>query len=188
MEFTTPSGRTIVLIEDDITRVEADAIVNAANSALAGGGGVDGAIHRAGGPEIMRELDELRPRIRRLATGDAVVTGAGRLPARFVFHTVGPIYRDGNHGEPDLLAACYRTCLRLADERGVSTIAFPAISTGVYGYPAAEAAQIAVREVVAYLARPKTTVGRVLFVVFDRASANLYAAALKSALGFARLT
>src|SRR5204863_254638 len=116
MEFPF-AGRTIVLLEDDITRVTADAIVNAANSALAGGGGVDGAIHRAGGPEIMRELDQVRERIGRCATGDAVVTGAGRLPARYVFHTVGPVYRDGKHGEPELLASCYRKCLWLADER-----------------------------------------------------------------------
>ena len=186
MDFLTPSGRTIVLVEDDITRVEADAIVNAANSALAGGGGVDGAIHRAGGPKIMRELDTIRARIRRCPTGDAVVTGAGRLPARYVFHTVGPIYRDGKHGEADLLASCYRTCLRLADERNVSSIAFPAISTGVYGYPAAEAAQIAVREVAAHLQDPNTPIRRVLFVVFDRNSSNLYSSALKSATSSAR--
>lgn len=181
MEFALESGRTIELIEGDITRVSADAIVNAANSALAGGGGVDGAIHRAGGPEIMRELDEIRPRIGRCATGDAVVTGAGRLDARHVFHTVGPVYRDGKHGEPDLLASCYRTCLRLADEHAEKSIAFPAISTGVYGYPAADAAQIAVREVLAHL-RGTTPIRRVLFVVFDRGSLKLYETALKSAL------
>lgn len=187
MEFQTPSGHTIVLIEGDITRIDADAVVNAANSALAGGGGVDGAIHRAGGPEIMRELDEIRGRIGRCATGDAVVTGAGRLAARFVFHTVGPVYRDGRHGEPDLLASCYRTCLRLAEERGAASVAFPAISTGVYGYPAADAAQIAVGEVRAHLKGP-TTLERVIFVVFDRGSCKLYESALKAALGQARLT
>lgn len=182
MEFTTPNGRTIELRADDITRVQADAIVNAANSALAGGGGVDGAIHRAGGSEIMRELDEIRNRIGRCPTGDAVATTAGKLPAQFVFHAVGPVYRDGKHGEPDLLAGCYRTCLRLADERQVATIAFPAISTGVYGYPLEAAAAIAVREVVAHLERPDTTVQRAIFVVFDHGASNVYAAALTKAV------
>jgi len=182
MEFTTSTGRVIELREDDITRVPADAIVNAANSALAGGGGVDGAIHRAGGPEIMAELDVIRKQIGKCATGSAVVTGAGRLPARYVFHTVGPVYRDGKHGESDLLASCYQTCLRLAVERQVETISFPAISTGVYGYPLEDASAIAVREVVAHFQRPDTTVQRAIFVVFDRSASNIYAAALKSAL------
>src|SRR3954469_9554583 len=133
----------ISVVQGDITKIPVDAIVNAANSALAGGGGVDGAIHRAGGPEIMRELDHIRQQIGRLATGDAVVTSAGKLPAQYVFHTVGPVYRDGKHDEPGLLASCYQTCMRLADERGIATIAFPAISTGVYGYPLADAAAIA---------------------------------------------
>lgn len=182
MEFTTPAGRIVELREDDITRVAADAIVNAANSALAGGGGVDGAIHRAAGPEIMRELDEIRRRIGRCPTGDAVATSAGRLAARFIFHTVGPVYRDGQHGEPELLASCYRTCLRMADDRGVANIAFPAISTGVFGYPLAPAAAIAAREVAEHLKRPDTTLQRAIFVVFDRSASNVYAAALKAAL------
>jgi len=186
MEFQTSTGRVIELREDDITRVEADAIVNAANSALAGGGGVDGAIHRAGGPAIMAALNEIRPKIGRLPAGDAVVTTAGRLNAQCVIHTVGPVYRDGKHGEPETLASCYRTCLRLAEERGMSTIAFPAISTGVYGYPVADAAAVAVREVAAHLKRPNTTVERVLFVVFDRTAFNVYSTALKSATGSAR--
>ena len=135
MEWMSGTGRKIVLQEGDITRVAADAIVNAANSALAGGGGVDGAIHRAGGPEIMRELDGIRRRIGRCPTGSAVATAAGRLPAKYVFHAVGPVYRDGRHGEPELLASCYRKCLEMAEERGVRTISFPAISTGVYGIP-----------------------------------------------------
>src|SRR5881398_3350814 len=104
MEWTTPQGRKIRLVEGDITKVPVDAIANAANSSLAGGGGVDGAIHRAGGPEIMRELDEIRTRIGRCPTGSAVATGAGKLPAKYVFHGVGPRYRDGRHGEPELLA------------------------------------------------------------------------------------
>ena len=118
MEWKTPDGKILRLITGDITRVPADAIVNAANSGLAGGGGVDGAIHRAGGPSIMRELDGIRAKIGRCPTGSAVVTGAGNLPAKYVFHAVGPVYRDGKHQEPELLASCYRTCLELAEKHG----------------------------------------------------------------------
>src|SRR5271169_6685896 len=125
----------VELMEGDITRIPVDAIVNAANSALAGGGGVDGAIHRAAGPEIMRELDEIRARIGSCPTGSAVVTGAGKLPAKYVFHAVGPIYRDGKREEARLLRSCYETCLRLAEERGVHVISFPINSKGGYGYP-----------------------------------------------------
>ncbi len=139
------------LLKGDITKIAVDAIVNAANAALAGGGGVDGAIHRAGGPEIMRELDQIRAQIGRCEPGKAVVTGAGKLPAKYVFHAVGPIYRDGKHGEPEQLASCYRTCLELAAGRGVKTISFPSISTGAYGYPLEEAAEIAVRTVASWL-------------------------------------
>src|SRR5438552_16774887 len=141
----------IVLEEGYITRITVDAIVNAANSGLRGGGGVDGAIHDAGGPEIMRELDAIRTKTGGCPTGSAVATGAGRLPAKYVFHAVGPVYRDGRHGEPDLLAACYRKCLELAEERQVRAVSFPAISTGVYGYPLQEAAEIAIGEVKAHL-------------------------------------
>jgi O-acetyl-ADP-ribose deacetylase len=179
MEWASATGRKLVLEEGDITRVAADAIVNAANSALAGGGGVDGAIHCAGGPEIMRELGGIRARIGRCPTGSAVVTGAGRLPARHVFHAVGPVYRDGRHGEPELLAACYRQCLELAEERGARTISFPAISTGVYGYPLGEAAGIAVREVRAHLEKRDTTVERVIFVLFGRKAYEEYERALR---------
>src|ERR1041385_641465 len=126
MEWTSSSGSKIVLQEGDITRVEVGAIVNAANSALAGGGGVDGAIHRAGGPAIMRELDALRARTGGCPTGSAVATGAGNLPAQYVFHAVGPAGRGGGQDEPDLLAGCYRKCLQLARERGVRTLSFPA--------------------------------------------------------------
>ena len=139
------------LLRGDITTIAVDAIVNAANSALAGGGGVDGAIHRAGGPSLMEELDAIRAKIGRCATGSAVVTGAGRLPAKFVFHAVGPVYRDGKHDEPKLLRSCYETCLGLGAERGVSSISFPSISTGVYGYPIEEAAAIAVSTVVSWM-------------------------------------
>ena len=170
MEWTSPTGRKVVLEEGDITRIAVDAIVNAANSALAGGGGVDGAIHRAGGPSIMRELDAFEG----CPTGSAVATGAGRLPAKYVFHAVGPVYRDGRHGEAELLAGCYRKCLDLAVQRGVRTISFPAISTGVYGYPQREAAEIAIREVRRHLERADTTVERVVFVLFGTAAYEVY--------------
>lgn len=133
------------LLKGDITAIAVDAIVNAANSQLAGGGGVDGAIHRAGGPEIMAELHDVRSRIGYCPTGSAVVTRAGRLPAKYVFHAVGPIYRDGHHDEAAALQSCYTTCLNLAAEHEVKTISFPSISTGVYGYPIEEASEIAVR-------------------------------------------
>jgi O-acetyl-ADP-ribose deacetylase (regulator of RNase III) len=179
MELRNQAGRIIELLEGDITRVPVDAIANAANSALSGGGGVDGAIHRAGGMEIMRELDAVRSRMGRCHTGGAVATGAGRLPAQYVFHAVGPVYRDGAHGEPELLAACYRSCFALAQERGVKTISFPAISTGVYGYPMEGAAEIAVREAVSQLARNDSVVERVVFVLFGRHAYEAFQAALQ---------
>jgi O-acetyl-ADP-ribose deacetylase len=182
MEWTSGTGRKILLQEGDITRVAVDAIVNAANSALAGGGGVDGAIHRAGGPEIMRELDGIRARIRHCPTGSAVASGAGRLPAKYVFHAVGPVYRDGSHGEPELLAACYRTALKLAEERNLRTISFPAISTGIYGYPAEPAAGIALREVMAHLEKPETKLETVVFVLFGQAAYDVYAALLRGSI------
>jgi O-acetyl-ADP-ribose deacetylase (regulator of RNase III) len=151
------------LVEGDITKQETEAIVNAANSSLLGGGGVDGAIHRAGGPQI---LDECR-KIGGCPTGEARVTTGGRLPARWVIHTVGPVYRDGKHGEADLLAGAYRNSLRLASERGIKTVAFPSISTGAYGYPLAEAARIALTTAHDYLkAHPEIELVR--FVLFGQ--------------------
>ena len=184
MEWISSTGRKIVLKEGDITRVAADAVVNAANSALAGGGGVDGAIHRAGGPEIMRELDGIRRQIGHCPTGSAVATGAGRLPAKYVFHAVGPVYRDGRHGEPELLASCYRKCLNMAEERGVRTVSFPAISTGVYGYPLEETAAIALREVKAHLEKADTKLQQVVFVLFGKAAYEVYARLLLDHLTF----
>jgi O-acetyl-ADP-ribose deacetylase len=162
------------LLKGDITKIAVDAIVNAANAQLAGGGGVDGAIHRAGGPEIMRELDEIRASIGRCDTGNAVVTQAGRLPAKYVFHAVGPVYRDGQHGEPALLEACYFNCLRLAVEHDVKTISFPSISTGVYGYPIEEAAEIAVRTVATWLREHTDPVRAAKLVQFSERDHDVY--------------
>jgi O-acetyl-ADP-ribose deacetylase (regulator of RNase III) len=182
MHWTAHTGKTLKLTTGDITRVPADAIVNAANSALAGGGGVDGAIHRAGGPSIMAELDQIRPRIGRCPTGSAVATAAGALPARHVFHAVGPVYRDGQHGEPELLASCYRKCFELAAEHGARTVSFPAISTGVYGYPLREAAAIAVSEAARQLEHAEGAVEEVIFVLFDRSAYDVFAQALAALL------
>ena len=181
MSWVSRSGARIVLEQGDITKVPADAIVNAANSALAGGGGVDGAIHRAGGPGIMQELDAIRSQSGGCPTGGAVATGAGRLPARYVFHAVGPVYRDGKHGEPELLASCYRTCLKMAEEREIATISFPAISSGVYGYPLEDAARIAVGEVKAHLNREESKVRTVIFVLFGSAALRMYESAMAAA-------
>lgn len=162
------------LLRGDITKIAVDAIVNAANSQLSGGGGVDGAIHSAGGPEIMRELDVIRERIGRCEPGSAVVTGAGRLPAKYVFHAVGPRYRDGKHKEAELLEACYTTCLRLAAEHEAKSISFPSISTGIYGYPIEEAAEIAVRAVAEWLQRHTGPVRTVKLIQFSETDHGVY--------------
>jgi O-acetyl-ADP-ribose deacetylase (regulator of RNase III) len=169
-------NRVLALAQGDITRFAADAIVNAANSALAGGGGVDGAIHRAGGPSIMAELRAAYPD--GCPTGAAVITAAGDLPARRVIHAVGPRWGGGSHGEADLLASAYRASLRLADERNVVSIAFPAISLGIYGYPLAEGAAIAVRTVAEHLGGP-TTVERATFVLRSEETFEVFADALE---------
>jgi O-acetyl-ADP-ribose deacetylase len=174
MEYTSGTGKKIVLMQGDITQIPVDAMANAANSALAGGGGVDGAIHRAGGPAIMRELDVIRAQSGGCPTGSAVATGAGNLPAKYVFHAVGPVWHGGSRNEPELLAGCYRKCLDLARERGVRTISFPAISTGIYGYPQKEAAAIAIREVKAHLEDASTPVEQVIFVLFGHGAEEIY--------------
>jgi len=171
------------LLKGDITRIAVDAMVNAANSQLAGGGGVDGAIHRAGGREIMRELDEIRSRIGTCPAGSAVVTSAGNLPAKYVFHAVGPRYQDGRRGEAELLASCYRTCLKLAAENEVTTISFPSISTGVYGYPIAEAAEISLRSVAEWLRDHSGPVRTVKLVQFSEADHEVYRACAQQLRG-----
>jgi len=178
MEREFPNSKILKLVVGDITRVAADAIVNAANSALAGGGGVDGAIHRAGGPSIMRELDAIRACAGGCPTGSAVATGAGLLAAKFVFHAVGPVYHDGRHGEPQLLASCYRMCLALAEEHAIQTITFPSISTGAYGYPIRDAAQIALRETTRHLRLETVGLSHVVFVLFSVADYDVYASGL----------
>jgi O-acetyl-ADP-ribose deacetylase (regulator of RNase III) len=156
----------LLICRGDITLVEADVIVNAANAELVGGGGVDGAIHRAAGPSVMTELNAIRAKIGRCPTGKAVITGAGRLRAKHIVHAVGPVYRGGDFGEAELLASCYRESVRLANEYGAVSIAFPAISAGIYGYPIDEAAAIAIREVRAALQSPGT-LETALFVLFS---------------------
>jgi O-acetyl-ADP-ribose deacetylase (regulator of RNase III) len=157
------STSRIKLLQGDITKMEVDAIVNAANSSLMGGGGVDGAIHRAGGPVILAECREIVARQGRCETGQAVITSGGNLPAKFVIHTVGPVWRGGNNNETNLLQNAYLNSLRLAVENGVETIAFPNISTGVYGFPKKKAAEIAIRTVTKFLSEMSKSVRFILF-------------------------
>ncbi len=165
------------LVEGDITRQEVDAIVNAANTSLLGGGGVDGAIHRAGGPRILQECRQIGG----CPTGEARITTGGNLKARYVIHTVGPIYKDGGHREAELLASCYRESLKLASNKGIAAIAFPSISTGAYGYPLAEAARIALKTVIDYLSgHPEIKLAR--FVLFGKTAFEAYEQALRELL------
>lgn len=157
-------GRRLELRQGDITRESVDAIANAANAALRGGGGVDGAIHRAAGPGLLRELRERYPD--GTPTGTAVATAGHELPARWILHAVGPIWRGGDHGEEGLLADAYRGCLRLADELGARSVAFPAISMGIYGYPPPDGARVALRTVTEHLQEP-TGMELVRFVLFS---------------------
>lgn len=153
---------TLDLVEGDITREQVDAIVNAANTSLLGGGGVDGAIHRAAGPQLLAECRTLGG----CETGSAKITRGYNLPAKFVIHAVGPVYRDGKHDEPALLGSAYRTCMELASEHKLSSIAFPAISTGIYGYPMEQAARVAFRTIIDYLGEhPEITLVR--YVLYD---------------------
>jgi O-acetyl-ADP-ribose deacetylase (regulator of RNase III) len=163
----------ITLIQGDITTLKADAIVNAANSSLLGGGGVDGAIHRAAGPVLLEECRAIAAKQGGCPAGDAIITGAGKLPCKKVIHTVGPVWQGGGQGEPELLASCYRKSLLLASEAGLESIAFPNISTGVYGYPKAEAAETAYKTVTNTLAEVPG-IKKVIFVCFDRENYGLY--------------
>ncbi len=165
----------ITLVRADITTLAADAIVNAANASLAGGGGVDGAVHRAAGAALMREL---RERYSGCPTGSAVITGAGRLQAAHVIHAVGPRWRDGAHGESELLASAYRSAFTLAAEHGCATVAAPAISTGIYGFPIETAAPIAIHEAVAALEAPGTPLREITFALFSARDLEVFARAL----------
>ncbi len=178
--FTMATLTMIKIIQDDITTLAVDAIVNAANQVMLGGGGVDGAIHRVAGYELYKacfNVPEVMPGVR-CPTGEARITPGFKLPAKFVIHTVGPVYRDGQHGEPEQLAACYRNSLALAAENGCKSIAFPCISTGIYGYPKEEAAKIAVGEVKRFLSPAENAEGaeemEVIFCCFSEYDANLY--------------
>jgi O-acetyl-ADP-ribose deacetylase (regulator of RNase III) len=168
MEVKINKG-TLSLTEGDITKQDTHAIVNAANKSLRGGGGVDGAIHRAGGPQILEECIQ----IGRCETGEAVITSGGNLKARYVIHTVGPIYKDGLHNEPGLLENAYANCLNLASSKGLKSIAFPSISTGAYGYPLEEAAEIALSTVITYLKR-HTDIELIRFVLFGQKALDMY--------------
>jgi len=171
------------IIQGDITNQDTDAIVNAANSSLMGGGGVDGAIHRAGGPAILEECKQIVARQGRLPTGKAVMTAGGNLKARYVIHTVGPIWRGGDEGEPELLASAYQESLKLAMENQLSSISFPSISTGAYGYPVDRASKVAMGVVIASLRHSVTSVREVVFVLFDSQTFRAYSSALKEIIG-----
>jgi len=163
------------LIQGDITKITADAIVNAANSSLLGGGGVDGAIHRAGGKAILEACIKIRDRQGGCKTGDAVITTAGNLPAKYVIHTVGPVWNGGKKGEETLLASAYRNSLRLAAENDVTSIAFPGISTGIYHFPKQRAAEIAIATTQDFLKNnANTAIKKVIFVCFDAESYEIY--------------
>jgi O-acetyl-ADP-ribose deacetylase (regulator of RNase III) len=166
----------IEVVEGDITQQVVDAIVNAANTTLLGGGGVDGAIHRAAGPELLEKCRALGG----CATGQARITKGYRLPAKWVIHTVGPVWRDGKHGEDELLASCYRSCFLLAEQHGIRTIAFPSISTGAYGFPMDRAVRIAAGEAKKFLEKNRS-VAKVLLVCFGKSAREIYAKAMQEA-------
>ncbi|MDE0017097.1 MAG: O-acetyl-ADP-ribose deacetylase [Candidatus Poribacteria bacterium] len=168
------------LIQGDITKAEVDAIVNAANSELIGGGGVDGAIRRAGGTAIENACAEIRRREGGCPTGKAVITPGGDLDAKYVIHTVGPVWEGGNSGEAELLASCYQESLRLAVENSIQSIAFPSISTGIYGYPTEKAAVVALTSVKDFVMQNNTAPAIIQFILFDAATNNCYVDALWS--------
>jgi O-acetyl-ADP-ribose deacetylase (regulator of RNase III) len=169
----------LALVRGDITKQATEAIVNAANASLLGGGGVDGAIHRAGGPAILEECKQIRARQGGCPTGEAVITTGGKLPAKFVIHTVGPVWSGGRHAEDDLLASAYRNSLRLAAERKLRSVSFPSISTGAYRFPIERAAEIALRTVRDFLSGEKHALHEVRFVLFTDADLKVYESALR---------
>jgi O-acetyl-ADP-ribose deacetylase (regulator of RNase III) len=173
------SKTKVSMIQGDITKQATEAIVNAANSSLMGGGGVDGAIHRAGGPTILEECKEIVARQGRLPTGQAVITTGGNLKAQYVIHTVGPVWHGGSGNEAELLRSAYRECLKLASDNKLASISFPSISTGAYGYPVDEAARIAVSAVVSFLKEKATSLEEVVFVLFDYRTCQSYCSALQ---------
>ena len=172
----------LVIVQGDITGQATDAIVNAANPGLMGGGGVDGAIHRAGGPSIMEECKQIVIKQGHLPTGKAVITTGGNLKARYVIHTVGPIWQGGGKGEVALLTSAYQESLKLAAEHNLASLSFPSISTGAYRYPLAEAARVAIEAVVSFLREQDTSVKEVVFVLFDSRNYQAYASALEEAV------
>ena len=178
MELVVNKTR-LALVQGDITIQATDAIVNAANSGLMGGGGVDGAIHRAGGPAIMEECRKIRDKIGRLPAGKAVITTGGRLKAKYVIHTVGPVWHGGRSGEAELLASAYRESLKLATDKALKSISFPAISTGAYGYPLEPAARIALETAIDF-AKQSSSLQEVAFVLFDSHSFQVYADTLRA--------
>ena len=167
----------IELIKGDITKIKADAIVNAANPTCLGGGGVDGAIHRAGGSEILEECKKIIKQIGILQSGKSVITTAGNLPAKYVIHTVGPVWKDGNFDEEITLKSAYLSSLKLADDYKLKSIVFPNISTGIYGFPKQKAAEIAIKTVKDFI--EKTSIEKVIFVCFDYENYNIYNEILK---------
>ena len=178
MELTVNKAK-LTIRQGDITKQATDAIVNAANPSLMGGGGVDGAIHRAGGPAVLEECKKIVARQGRLPTGKAVITTSGNLKAPYVIHTVGPIWHGGSSNEPQLLEGAYYECLKLATENQLASISFPSISTGAYGYPTDEAARTAVRTVVSFLKKQATSIREVVFVLFDSRTYQSYSSALQ---------
>jgi len=170
------------LIQGDITRQSTEAIVNAANPGLMGGGGVDGAIHRAGGPAILEECQHIVAEQGRLPPGKAVITTGGKLAANYVIHTVGPIWHGGSRNEAELLASAYQESLGLAAENNLTSISFPSISTGAYGYPLAEAARVAIKAVASFLRERATPINEVAFVLFDSGTYEAYGSALEEVM------
>jgi O-acetyl-ADP-ribose deacetylase (regulator of RNase III) len=182
MEITVKQTK-LSLIQGDITKQATDAIVNAANPSLMGGGGVDGAIHRAGGPAILNECKQIVARQGRLPTGKAVITTGGNLKAKYVIHTVGPIWHSGKGDEAELLASAYGESLRLATEKNLTSITFPSISTGAYGYPVDKAATVATTTVVSFLKEQPTSLAEVVFALYDISTYESYRAALQQTAG-----